>query len=242
MGKVTPTWLLPGHSGRPCHHESIYTRQARQTGQIYSVKLCNPNTNVTEAQAAQRDKFGTISSALAAWINTNEVDSAADHAVYKKLLAQFKRQHKCLTLRGYMSANKMAEIQEDGNVKITIGTYSVVLDSMGNPVDTGDDSGNQGGNAPARRTLTLIASPTNGGNTIGAGQYDEGATATITAVPASGFTFSRWSDGNTNASRTVTVNGNMTLTAIFNSSNPIVDPEGDDEEGGEGSGNEFGED
>lgn len=146
MGKVTPTWLLPGHSGRPCHHESIYMRQARQTGQIYSVKLCNPNTNVTEAQAAQRDKFGTISSALAAWINTNEVDSAADHAVYKKLLAQFKRQHKCLTLRGYMSANKMAEILEDGNVRITIGTYSVVLDSMGEPVEEeepGNDPGNQ---------------------------------------------------------------------------------------------------
>lgn len=149
MGKVTPTWLLPGHSGRPCHHESIYTRQARQTGQIYSVKLCNPNTNVTEAQAAQRDRFGTISSALAAWINTNEVDSAADHAVYKKLLAQFKRQHKYLTLRGYMSANKMAEILEDGNVRITIGTYSVVLDSMGEPVEEeepGNDPGNQGNN------------------------------------------------------------------------------------------------
>ncbi|MCQ2262626.1 MAG: hypothetical protein MJZ42_05665 [Bacteroidales bacterium] len=100
--------------------------------------------------------------------------------------------------------------------------------------DNDDDNENEnpGGNTPTRRTLTLSVTPANGGNTTGAGQYDEGATATITAIPASGYTFNKWSDGNTNASRTITVNSDMTLTAMFNVSTPPVEPEDDDDEEG----------
>lgn len=107
--------------------------------------------------------------------------------------------------------------------------------------DNDDDDDNEGGNTPARRTLTLIASPTSGGNTTGAGQYNEGATATITAIAASGYTFNKWSDGNTSASRTITVNGDMTLTALFNVNTPSGPEEGggDNEEDDE---NQFGED
>jgi len=40
----------------------------------------------------------------------------------------------------------------------------------------------------------------------------------IVATPASGYAFDKWSDGNTNASRTVTMNSNLTLTASFKTS------------------------
>ncbi|MDO4381260.1 MAG: InlB B-repeat-containing protein [Clostridia bacterium] len=50
-----------------------------------------------------------------------------------------------------------------------------------------------------------------GGTVSGAGTYDVGTNATITATPASGYHFVKWSDGNINASRTVTVaNGSQT--------------------------------
>ena len=49
----------------------------------------------------------------------------------------------------------------------------------------------------------------------GAGVYDAGSEVSINAAPASGYTFEKWSDGNTNAERMVTVDGDMSLTATF---------------------------
>lgn len=64
-------------------------------------------------------------------------------------------------------------------------------------------------------TITTNVSPAGSGTVSGGGQYASGATATLVATPASGYTFSRWSDGNTSISRNVTVSGNATYTAIF---------------------------
>lgn len=51
----------------------------------------------------------------------------------------------------------------------------------------------------------------------GGGFYEIGQTATITASTSAKYQFVRWSDGNTNATRTVTVTekGSMTLTAEY---------------------------
>ena len=62
-------------------------------------------------------------------------------------------------------------------------------------------------------TLTVTAGT--GGTVSGGGTYNYGATATLKATASSGYHFVKWSDGNTNASRTVTVTGNATYTAIF---------------------------
>ena len=76
------------------------------------------------------------------------------------------------------------------------------------------DMENPGGEV-AKYTLTLAASPSNGGTVTGAGVYDAGSEVTINAAPASGYTFKKWSDGDTNAERMVTVDGDMSLTATF---------------------------
>lgn len=62
-------------------------------------------------------------------------------------------------------------------------------------------------------TLTVTAGA--GGTVSGGGTYNYGATATLKATPSAGYHFVKWSDGNTNASRTVTVTGNATYTATF---------------------------
>ena len=53
------------------------------------------------------------------------------------------------------------------------------------------------------------------GSVSGGGQYAAGSQATVTATPNSGYQFKQWSDGNTSATRSVTVNADMTLTATF---------------------------
>ena len=50
-----------------------------------------------------------------------------------------------------------------------------------------------------------------------------GGTVTITAIPNEGYRFLTWNDGNTENPRTVTVTGNITYTAYFESTQGIVD-------------------
>ena len=65
--------------------------------------------------------------------------------------------------------------------------------------------------APPEYTVTL-----QGDNCTlnGGGTYNEGTTVEISCVPNTGYYFVRWSDGNTNATRTITVMEDITLTAI----------------------------
>ena len=64
-------------------------------------------------------------------------------------------------------------------------------------------------------TITVQSNNTNYGIVSGGGSYDNQATATLTATPNTGYKFVQWSDGNTSATRTVTVTGNATYTATF---------------------------
>ena len=64
-------------------------------------------------------------------------------------------------------------------------------------------------------TYTLTVNAGTGGTVTGGGTYESGTSVTIKATPNSGYKFVKWSDGNTNATRTVTVTGNATYTAVF---------------------------
>jgi uncharacterized repeat protein (TIGR02543 family) len=66
-------------------------------------------------------------------------------------------------------------------------------------------------------TLTTDAAPTAGGTVTGGGSYGAGATATLTAVSAAGYTFAGWSGASsaTTATTSVLMNSNLTATANF---------------------------
>jgi hypothetical protein len=64
-------------------------------------------------------------------------------------------------------------------------------------------------------TYTITVKAGTGGTVSGGGTFEAGKTATITATASTGYTFKQWNDGNTDASRTVSVNGNATYTAEF---------------------------
>ena len=63
-------------------------------------------------------------------------------------------------------------------------------------------------------TITLSAGEGGTVSTTG-GEYEAGQTVSVTATPQGEYLFKDWSDGNTNATRTITVNSNSTLTANF---------------------------
>ncbi len=63
--------------------------------------------------------------------------------------------------------------------------------------------------------ITAVASPSEAGAVTGGGSGLYGTTKTLTAKANSGYKFVKWSDGITTASRTVSVTGNATYTAVF---------------------------
>lgn len=77
-------------------------------------------------------------------------------------------------------------------------------------------SGSSSGGSGETSTYTLTLSASEGGTVSGAGTYAEGTTVLIKAIPNDGYKFVKWSDGNTYASRSVTItNDNIELTATF---------------------------
>ncbi len=68
---------------------------------------------------------------------------------------------------------------------------------------------------PIMYDIRVVSDNRNKGWTTGSGEFGKGQTAHITATANSGYHFIRWSDGNTNAARDVTVTKEMTYTAYF---------------------------
>lgn len=64
-------------------------------------------------------------------------------------------------------------------------------------------------------TLTLAANDVAMGNVFGAGTYKYGTEVAINAIPNTGYQFTQWSDNDTNASRTITIASDLSLTAYF---------------------------
>lgn len=76
--------------------------------------------------------------------------------------------------------------------------------------------------APITYVISTAASPAGAGTVNGAGTYNSGDSATLTATAAVGYVFYQWSDGNTSSTRIVTVTGNATYTAQFVSAMPEI--------------------
>ena len=66
-----------------------------------------------------------------------------------------------------------------------------------------------------RYQVDALASPFAGGAVTGGGAYEEGATVTLTAVPATQWRFSQWSDGVTSVSRSFQARHDVAYTAQF---------------------------
>ncbi|MDY0199597.1 MAG: ice-binding family protein [Tenuifilaceae bacterium] len=67
--------------------------------------------------------------------------------------------------------------------------------------------------------VTLTSNPTAGGTTTGAGSFNIGTSVTVKAVPATGYTFTNWTEGvnpvSTDAEYIFTINANRALVANF---------------------------
>ena len=84
--------------------------------------------------------------------------------------------------------------------------------------------------SPVYDTVTLAVNDTTMGSVRGAGIYDEGDTVTLYAIANTGYHFVMWSDGDSNAARTVELTSDSTIAAIFDY-NPSLTLVYDDQNG-----------
>ena len=61
----------------------------------------------------------------------------------------------------------------------------------------------------------LISAGEGGSVSTAGGEFNQGSEISVTAVPQGEYIFKEWSDGNANATRTINVSSDITLTANF---------------------------
>lgn len=88
-------------------------------------------------------------------------------------------------------------------------TYTAVFTKKKYSISVGTSNRNRG-------TAAIIASSPGASG----GKYEVGSTVTIQATPVSGYQFAQWNDGDTSATREITVTGDEVYTAQFKKPDP----------------------
>ena len=244
MAKISTMWLTDAMSGRADKTSRTYTKVDKITGRTYAVTLRNPvsGKDFNNNQIKANNKFGALCMGISAWVKAAKAAdaSAEDKAQYEKFVKAVKSQNNYPTVRALIMGKRYATVNEALTaVTIADGEYTKTVEFVfnarplidgqedpefsGGSTDSGN-SGSNGSNSGSAETVRLTVSAGNGGKVkIGDGEYGSGSntdvapgtSVNISAQPNAGYSFSQWSDGNTSASRSVTVNSAMTLTASF---------------------------
>ncbi len=89
---------------------------------------------------------------------------------------------------------------------------------------------------PQQYTISVSASPNNGGNVTGSGTYQQGQTCTVSATANSGYTFVNWTENgtqvSTNPNYTFTVTNSRNLVAHFTTQGYVITAIADPTNGG----------
>ena len=103
-------------------------------------------------------------------------------------------------------------IDRNGNIvkRVTSSDDSEVEDPDNEPTDP-----NGGGSSAPQYTISVTSANTDQGTVSGGGTYSEGSRVNISATPKAGYQFDKWNDGNTSATRTVSVSKNESFVAQF---------------------------
>ena len=107
-----------------------------------------------------------------------------------------------------------AEYTGDDAYQRAVETYGGENSTFLTP-DEQTESGDTPTPVTTKVKLTLIAGEHGSVDPAGTTEYEKGTEVTIKAVSDSGYQFDQWSDGNYNATRTITMDADTELTASF---------------------------
>ena len=203
MARITPIDVIKGISGKYGGNSNDYFATNKSSSKIHLAKYANPYTGPsTEAQVAQRMKFTERQMAVSAWLNANKPSEA----------------NGMKGTAAYQWAQKMKKSMALSSITQVLYKYLDEENNIVLPEGAGE------ANAPAvpsdpeaeKYLLTLAVNDPQMGSVTGGGEYAPDTEVELKATANSGYEFVRWSDGDTNATRTYTTTAAAeTLTAEF---------------------------
>lgn len=111
MAKIKPMALVESMSKKVCMHSDVYFRTNKQTGAVYTGKLCNPYTGEPSAdQVTAMTRFGKVSKAIRARL----ADTTSDET--KAITAAFKAQTKVGSVFGLAFKKWNSQYDENGDL------------------------------------------------------------------------------------------------------------------------------
>ena len=109
MAEIKPMALIESMKKKVCMHSDVYFRTNKQTGKVYTGKLCNPSTEApSAAQVKAKARFAKVVAAVRAVL--------ADSTEKVKLQAEFKSQTKYGSLLGYAMHKLNANYDANGDL------------------------------------------------------------------------------------------------------------------------------
>ena len=110
MADIKPMALIESMSKKVCMHSDVYFRTNKQTGVVYSGKLCNPSTKPASAeQTAAKARFAKVAAAVRAILaGTSEQKT--------QLVAEYKAQNKIGSLFGYAMKKLNGNYDQNGDL------------------------------------------------------------------------------------------------------------------------------
>ena len=109
MASIKPMALIESMSKKVCMHSDVYFRTNKQTGKVFTGKLCNPSDKApSAAQTAAKARFAKVVAAVRT-ILTDPTEKAT-------LLAEYKSQTKIGSLFGYAMHKLNPNYDENGDL------------------------------------------------------------------------------------------------------------------------------
>ena len=109
MAEIKPMALIESMKKKVCEHSDVYFRVNKQTGKVYTGKLCNPSTKEpSAAQISAKERFAKVVAAVRAIL--------ADPTEKAKLQAEYKSQHVYGSLFGYAMHKLNGNYDENGDL------------------------------------------------------------------------------------------------------------------------------
>mgnify|MGYP004464881241 CR=1 FL=1 len=233
MAKITPIDIIKGVSGKFGGNSREYFATNKTSYNIYFAKRVNDFQGpATQKQLEIRDRFKRKQKAVADWLRANRPMSGRPATEAYRVALALKYRYK------FSSINQVIHKYLNDDLQVVLpnvgsdaegeapkpapsqpGNKPSGGDSGDNkPSGGGSQVGGSGDSQPqpsGKKTLTLVATPAEGGTLKGADTYDAGTKVEVTAIANEGYEFSQWEDGDNFPTRNVTMNEDMTLTATF---------------------------
>ena len=203
MARITPIDVIKGISGKYGGNSNDYFATNKSSSKIHLAKYANPYTGPsTEKQVAQRMKFAERQMAVSAWLNANKPSEA--NGMKGTAAYQWAQKMKKSMALSSITQVLYKYLDEENNIVLPEGAGEANAPSV--PSDPEAE----------KYLLTLAVNDPQMGSVTGGGEYAPDTEVELKATANSGYEFVKWSDGDTNATRTYTTTAAAeTLTAEF---------------------------